>query len=67
MLRRKPQLIIRFSIAFRKISIKLIDRAVDFSLLHEAVAGSDCRHFGRPAKEPELMAKLLLLAHIYDP
>ena len=44
----------------------LIDRAVDFSFINEMVAGSYCREFGRPAKEPELMAKLLFLEHIYD-
>ena len=46
--------------------LKVIDRAVDFSFINEMVAGSYCREFGRPAKEPELMAKLLFLEHIYD-
>lgn len=46
--------------------LKVIDRAVDFSFINEMVAGSYCREFGRPAKEPEMMAKLLFLEHIYD-
>lgn len=46
--------------------LKVIDRAVDFSFINRLVAGSYCKNFGRPAKEPEMMAKLLFLEHIYD-
>ena len=46
--------------------LKVVDRAVDFSFINPLVAGSYCKNFGRPAKEPEMMTKLLFLEHIYD-
>lgn len=46
--------------------LKRIEKAVDFSFINELVAGSYCEDFGRPAKEPELMAKLLFLEYLYN-
>ena len=46
--------------------LKRIDSAVDFGFINELLAGSYCRDFGRPAKEPELMMKILLLQYLYD-
>mgnify|MGYP003321125759 CR=1 FL=1 len=46
--------------------LKRIDSAVDFGFVNELLEGSYCRNFGRPAKEPELMLKLLLLQYLYN-
>ena len=46
--------------------LKRIAGAVDFSFINELVADSYCATFGRPAKEPELMAKLCILERLYD-
>lgn len=45
--------------------LKKVDRAVDFSFINELLEGSYCKNFGRPAKEPELIMKLLFLEYIY--
>lgn len=46
--------------------LKRIDKAVDFSFINELLEGSYCKNFGRPAKEPEMMMKLLFLQYIYN-
>lgn len=46
--------------------LKVIDAAIDFSFINDYVADSYCRNFGRPAKEPEMMAKLLFLEQLYN-
>lgn len=46
--------------------LKQINKVVDFSFINELLAESYCKGFGRPAKEPELMCKLLFLQRIYD-
>ena len=46
--------------------LKRIDKAMDFGFINELVEESYCRDFGRPAKEPEMMMKLLFLEYIYD-
>ena len=46
--------------------LKRIASAVDFNFINELVADSYCATFGRPAKEPELMAKLCILERLYD-
>ena len=45
--------------------LKRIDKAVDFSFINELLADSYCKNNGRPAKEPEMMMKLLFLQYIY--
>lgn len=45
--------------------LKRIDKAVDFSFINDLLADQYCRNFGRPAKEPEMMMKLLFLQSIY--
>ena len=59
-----------FSILYDRIPedhlLKRIASAVDFSFINELVADSYCATFGRPAKEPELMAKLCILERLYD-
>lgn len=46
--------------------LKKIDKAVDFSFINSLLEGAYCKHFGRPAKEPEMMAKLLILQYLYN-
>lgn len=46
--------------------LKQINEAVDFSFVNELLAGSYCRNYGRPAKEPELMVRLLALQRLYN-
>lgn len=45
--------------------LKRIEKAVDFSFINDLLADSYCKNNGRPAKEPEMMMKLLFLQHIY--
>ena len=60
-----------FSILYDRIPkdhlLKRIANAVDFSFINELVADSYCASFGRPAKEPELMAKLCILERLVSP
>lgn len=46
--------------------LKKVEQAVDFSFINELLEGSYCKNFGRPAKEPEMMMKLLFLERLYD-
>ena len=46
--------------------LKQVSRAVDFSFINELLEGSYCKNFGRPAKEPEMMMKLLFLEYLYN-
>lgn len=59
-----------FSVLYDRIPkdhlLKRIASAVDFSFINELVADSYCASFGRPAKEPELMAKLCILERLYN-
>ncbi len=59
-----------FSVLYDRIPkdhlLKRIASAVDFSFINELMADSYCASFGRPAKEPELMAKLCILERLYN-
>ncbi|MDX9918111.1 MAG: transposase, partial [Gudongella sp.] len=46
--------------------LKRINSVVDFSFINELLKDKYCINFGRPAKEPELMCKLLFLQHLYN-
>ena len=39
---------------------------IDFSFVNPMLRKQYCKHFGRPAKEPEMMFKLLFLKKLYD-
>lgn len=43
----------------------LINDAVDFSFINKLLENSYSKYYGRPAKEPELMVKLLVLQYLY--
>ena len=70
MLRLKPKQLSFHSLLYDKIPenhiLKRIDSVVDFSFINELLKGSYCKEFGRPAKEPEMMCKLLFLQHLYN-
>ena len=70
MLKKEEKQLSFYSSLYEKIPeshlLKRIDKAVDFGFINELVAESYCEDFGRPAKEPELMAKLLFLEYLYN-
>ena len=45
--------------------LKQIDKSVSFDFVNEMLKDSYCSNFGRPAKEPEMMTKILLLQRLY--
>jgi transposase len=46
--------------------LRRIKESLDFSFVNPMLRDQYCAHFGRPAKEPELMFKLLFLKKLYD-
>lgn len=70
MLREKTKQLSFYSGLYEKIPenhlLKKVSRAVDFSFINELLESSYCKDFGRPAKEPEMMMKLLFLEYIYN-
>lgn len=46
--------------------LRRISAIVDFSFANRLFGDSYCRYYGRPAKEPELMLRLLFLQFLYD-
>lgn len=46
--------------------LRKIDEEIDFSFVNKMLAESYCKNFGRPAKEPEMMFKILFLKRMYD-
>ncbi len=70
MLRTGPKQLSLYSILYDKIPenhiLKSINSAVDFSFINKLLGDSYCKYYGRPAKEPEMMAKLLILQYLYN-
>lgn len=70
MLRTEEKQLSFYSVLYEKIPdshiLKRIEKAVDFSFINELLADSYCKNNGRPAKEPEMMMKLLFLQYIYN-
>ena len=70
MLRENNRQMNFYSVLYERIPedhlLKRINQAVDFSFINEMVADSYCAHYGRPAKEPEMMAKLCILEKLYN-
>lgn len=70
MLREKEKQLSLYNMLYDKIPethlLKRIEKAVDFSFINDLLADSYCKNNGRPAKEPEMMMKLLFLQHIYS-
>ncbi len=70
MLKDKNMQLSFYSLLYFKIpenhTLKLIKDAVDFSFINKLLEESYCKYYGRPAKEPELMIKLLVLQYLYN-
>lgn len=46
--------------------LKQINSIMDFSFINNNLKSSYCEHYGRPAKEPEMMCRLLILQELYN-
>lgn len=46
--------------------LRKIKATIDFSFVNPMLEKSYCKYYGRPAKEPEMMFKLLFLKMLYD-
>lgn len=70
MLRDKDNQLSFYAVLYNKIPknhiLKLISKVVDFSFITKLLEKSYNRYYGRPAKHPEMMVKLLLLQHLYN-
>lgn len=70
MLRNEAKQLTFYSGLYEKIPenhlLKRIDKAVDFSFINVLLENNYCKNFGRPAKEPEMMMKLLFLQYLYN-
>jgi transposase len=70
MLRKEPRQTTFYTSLYDKIPkdhlLRRIDEAIDFSFVNDLLATRYSIRFGRPAKEPELMMKLLFLQHLYN-
>lgn len=70
MLRKDPKQMSFHSELYNKIPenhmLKKVSRVVNFSFINELLEETYCKNFGRPAKEPEMMCKLLFLQYIYN-
>lgn len=58
------------SILYNKIPknhiLKLINSAISLSFVNDLLKDSYCSNFGRPAKEPEIMMRILILQKLYN-
>lgn len=70
MLKDKDMQLSIYSLLYFKIPekhmLRLIKENVDFSFINTLLEKTYCKYYGRPAKEPELMIKLLTLQHLYN-
>jgi transposase len=46
--------------------LRRVKEEIDFSFVNDLLKSSYCEHFGRPAKEPEMMFKFLFLKKLED-
>ena len=46
--------------------LRRLKDSIDFSFVNPMMRKQYCENFGRPAKEPEMMFKLLFLKKLYD-
>ncbi|MGB9763667.1 MAG: IS1182 family transposase [Minisyncoccia bacterium] len=70
MLKNELKQLSLYSILYNKIPenhiLKRINSVVDFSFINSMLEDSYCKYYGRPAKEPEMMAKILILQYLYS-
>lgn len=69
MLKNEPKQLSLYSILYNKIPenhiLESINNTVNFSFINKLLKDSYCVYYGRPAKEPEMMSKLLILQYLY--
>jgi len=70
MLKEKDMQLSIYSILYNKIpenhTLRILREQFDFSFINKILKKNYSDRYGRPAKEPELMVKLLLLQHLYN-
>lgn len=70
MLKKEHKQLSLYSILYDRIPknhiLKLINGVVNFSFINDLLEGSYCTYYGRPAKEPEMMARLLIIQYLYN-
>ena len=70
MLKDKDNQLSIYSILYNKIpenhTLKLINSAIDLSFVTKLLEGSYSKTLGRPAKEPELLIRILIIKHLYN-
>jgi transposase len=70
MLKDKDLQLSLYSLLYYKIpekhTLRLLKDELDFSFINKLLEKTYSKYFGRPAKEPELMVKLLTLQRLYD-
>lgn len=47
-------------------TLKLINKAIDLSFVTKLLEKSYNKYYGRPAKDPELMIRILILQYLYN-
>ena len=70
MLRNKPKQLNMYSILYNRIPkkhiLKRINSVIDFSFINKQLESSYCKYYGRPAVEPEIMVRLLIVQYLYN-
>jgi transposase len=70
MLKDKDLQLSLYSLLYYKIpekhTLRLLKEELDFSFINKLLEKTYSKYYGRPAKEPELMVKLLTLQRLYD-
>ena len=70
MLKDKDMQLSIFTVLYNKIpenhTLKVLRDEVDFSFINKELEKTYSKYYGRPAKEPELMVKLLILQYLYN-
>lgn len=70
MLKIEPKQLNFYSLLYHRIPenhiLKLINFAISFEFVNKMLEKSYCKGFGRPAKEPEMMLRILLLQYLYN-
>ena len=70
MLKKEAKQLSFYAVLYNRIPqnhiLKLINSSVSFDFVYDLVKNSYCEHFGRPAKNPEMMIRILVLQHLYN-
>ncbi len=70
MLKEKDNQLSIFSILYNKIpenhTLKILRDEIDFSFINQELEKTYSKYYGRPAKEPEMMVKILILQYLYN-